>query len=137
MEEKHKLRDFPYRFFNTDEEWIDNKNIFVAYKYDIEKYKLLPSELTLLPVEIFDEIIPKLVSDYRKLDPFEFFKKHSPKTYAIHHEAVDKVLKQIWSITPLKRLVHERNKTDFENIYKQFNDRDKNESIDLFDWCEE
>ena len=68
---------------------------------------------------------------------FEFFKKHSPKTYAIHHEAVDKVLKQIWSITPLKRLVHERNRTDFEEIFREHNNIDKSDSIDLFDWSEE
>ena len=137
MEEKHKLRDFPYSFFNKEQEWIDNKTMFEEYQLKIEKYKLLPNELSFIPVELFNKLIPKFASDYRKLDPFEFFKKHSPKTYAIHHEAVDKVLKQIWSITPLKRLVHEKNRTDFENIYKQFNDRDKNESIDLFDWCEE
>ena len=137
MEEKHKLRDFPYSFFNKEQEWIDNKKMFEDYQLKIEKYKLLPNELSFIPVELFNKLIPEMSLDFKRLDIFEFFKKHSPKTYAIHHEAVDKVLKQIWSITPLKRLVYQKNKTDFENIYKQFNDRDKNESIDLFDWCEE
>jgi len=137
MEEKHKLREFPMSFFKSEQEWIKNKKIFEVYQSKIQKYKLLPLELTLIPVDIFNELVPKLAYDYRKLDPFEFFKKNSPKTYSIHKEAVDNILKQIWSIDSFNRLIHQKNKTDFESIYKQFNNTDKYESADLFDWSEE